>query len=148
MTTTTPYTQLFLRLALGLGFLFAVADRFGLLGAPGAENIAWGNMDNFLSYTQTLMPIVSKPIADVFGWIATIAELLFGVLLIVGYKTSATAKGSFALLLVFGLSMAIFAGYKAPFNYSVFAAAFGALLLSTQGVYKWSIDGLLAAGGK
>ena len=43
-----------LRLGLGLGFLSAVADRFGLWGAFGRPNVEWGNYSRFLEYTHSL----------------------------------------------------------------------------------------------
>ena len=48
------FSSVFLRYALGLGFLSAVADRFGLWGAFGQPNVEWGNFSRFLEYTHTL----------------------------------------------------------------------------------------------
>jgi len=132
--------QLFLRIALGIGFLSAVFDRIGWLGNAGQPNIAWGNWESFQQYTHTLMPFLSQPFSDVMGFIATILEAVFGLLLIVGYKTRLSAFGSFLLLLVFGLSMTITQGFKAPLNYSVFGASAAAFLLSTLISYQWSLD--------
>jgi hypothetical protein len=39
----TDYTTVFLRVAVGISFLSAVADRFGLWGAYGQANVAWGD---------------------------------------------------------------------------------------------------------
>jgi len=52
---TTAYSPIFLRLALGIGFLSSVADRFGLWGAAGAKNVAWGNFTNFASTGALLL---------------------------------------------------------------------------------------------
>ena len=52
------------------------------------------------------------------GIIATAAEILFGLLLLVGWQTRATAVLSGLLLLVFGVSMALGLGVKAPLNYT------------------------------
>src|SRR5215217_4345449 len=46
----------FLRLALGLAFLSAVADRFGLWGSAGTRNVAWGDFAHFTQYTGQLNP--------------------------------------------------------------------------------------------
>lgn len=135
--------QFFLRIALGIGFIYAVIDRIGWLGPADGKNIAWGNWQNFLDYTHILMPFLNRSLSDFFGLIATIAETLFGICLIIGFKTKIMALGSFALLLGFALFMAISLGLKAPFNYSVFAASAGALLLSTLPAYRWSFDELL-----
>lgn len=132
--------QLFLRIALGIGFLSAVFDRIGWLGNAGQSNIAWGNWESFQQYTHTLVPFLSKSFSDVMGFTATILEAVFGLLLIVGCKTRISAFGSFLLLLVFGLSMTITQGLKAPLNYSVFSASAAAFLLSTLTTYRWSLD--------
>lgn len=47
---------LYLRLALGIGYLSAVADRLGWWGPPGTPQVAWGNFQNFLLYTAKLNP--------------------------------------------------------------------------------------------
>ena len=143
MKNNNAYAQIFLRLALGIAFIYAVVDRIGWLGPADGKNIAWGNWESFLEYTPILLPMVNRTLSDIFGWIATIAEVLFGVLLIIGYKTKLAALGSFAILLGFGLCMALSLGLKAPFNYSVFSASAGALLLSCLIDYKWSLDNLL-----
>src|SRR5947209_12295890 len=41
----TTYDSVFLRLALGVTFLAAVSDRFGMWGPPGSPNVAWGNLE-------------------------------------------------------------------------------------------------------
>lgn len=136
--------QLFLRLALGIGFILPVLDRLGVLGPAGQQNVSWGNWENFVGYTNSLMPFLSKPLAGIMGLVATIAEVLFGILLITGYQTKMAALGSFLLTLIFALCMAIFSGIKAPFNYSVFTDSAASLLLACIPVYKWSIDQFLS----
>lgn len=140
--------QLFLRIALGLGFLSAVLDRLGLLGVAGEPNIAWGNWESFQQYTHTLMPFLSKSLSDIMGFIATVAEALFGLLLIIGYKTRQSAIGSSLLLFSFGFMMTITLGLKAPLNYSVFSAFAGAFLLATLSSYSWSLDSYLTKAPK
>lgn len=135
--------QLFTRLALGIGFIYPVLDRVGLLGAPGAPNIGWGNWQNFTAYTHTLLPFLNRPLSDVMALIATLAEACLGIFLIAGFRTRITSIASFLLLLFFAIAMTLALGLKAPFNYSVFSAAGGALLLSTLPTYRWSIDQLL-----
>lgn len=137
------YAQMSLRLALGIGFILPVLDRLGMLGLPGEANVGWGNWENFINYTHSLMPYLSKSLANIMGTVATIAEVLFGILLIVGFKTRYVALGSFALTLVFALSMLFFAGYRAPFNYSVFVCSMASLLLAGVSNYRWSLDNSL-----
>jgi putative oxidoreductase len=133
-------SQLYLRLALGIGFLLPVADRLGWLGLAGQHGVSWGNWANFVSYTNTLMPFLERPVANVMAWLATIAEIVIGILLLLGYKTRWAAYGGFALTLIFALCMAVFLGIKAPFTYSVFTDSAASLLLATVPVYYWSLD--------
>jgi hypothetical protein len=48
--------SIILRLALAVGLLSAVADRFGLWGPPGKPMVAWGTFTAFLAYTAQLNP--------------------------------------------------------------------------------------------
>jgi putative oxidoreductase len=144
MKNYTVYAQLYLRLAVGFGFISAVLDRVGWLGPAGAPNIAWGGWDSFLKYTHVLLPFLPEGISNFIGLLATLAEVILGLLVIVGYKTRYVAIGSFLLTLIFAISMAVSLGLQSPFNYSVFAVSGGSLLLSAIPEYKWSIDKLLA----
>jgi uncharacterized membrane protein YphA (DoxX/SURF4 family) len=139
----TSFSSTFLRYALGLGFLSAVADRFGLWGPIGQPNVSWGNFSQFLEYTATLNPYAPAAMIPALGVIATGAEILFGLLLLVGWHTRATALLSGLLLLLFGVSMALVLGVKAPLNYAVFAAAGRSFLLATCERFPFSVDELL-----
>lgn len=119
--------KLFLRLSIGAGFLSAVADRFGFWSK---EVSAWGNWGNFLAYTQSLNPVIPQSFIPFIGWASTLLEIVFGVCLIIGFKTSFTAKLSGWLLLLFALAMTFTRGIKAPLDYSVYAASAAAFGLS------------------
>lgn len=121
--------KLFLRLAIAAGFLSAVADRFGLWPAQAS---AWGNWNNFVEYTATITPFIPNSAAQVLAIIATAAEVLFAICLIVGFKTKLFANLSGLLLLTFALCMTFSIGIKPVFDYSVFAAAAGAFALGTM----------------
>jgi putative oxidoreductase len=145
MKSYSDYLQLYIRLALGIGFIYPVLDRTGFLGPADGQNIGWGNWESFLDYTHLLVPYLSRSMSDICGWFATIAETVFGIMLLLGFKTRVTAIGSGLLLLGFAVSMAIFLGFKAPFNYSVFSASAGAFLLAGVAKYSWSIDELFSS---
>ncbi|GAB3986653.1 hypothetical protein GCM10028807_04530 [Spirosoma daeguense] len=117
----------FLRLSLSTGFLSASADRFGLW--PSALS-AWGNWENFINYTKTLLPFLPSGMVTISAVATTILEMLFGIALLTNFKTSWVTKGSCALLLLFGFSMAFSVSIKAPFDYSVFTCASAAFALS------------------
>ena len=134
------YTTVYVRLALGVTFLAAVTDRCGLWGPQGPRNVAWGNFDNFLVYTAQLNPYLPTTWIPAVGWIVTLAEVVCGLALIVGFHTRRVAVGSGLMLLAFALGMIMGSGIKAPFNSSVFSASAGALLLATSAHAPWSID--------
>ena len=139
------YLTIPLRLALALSFLFPVADRLGLLGPPGTPGVDWGNFTNFLSYNaqvNSFLPAVTRP---ALGVTATVLETLLGVSLLLGLYTRLAAACSGALLLLFGCAMAISFGIKSPFDYSVFSAMGGALLLAGWRDYPLSADALFPA---
>lgn len=114
------------RVALSAAFLSGIASRFGLYG----KNSGYGNFANFLRYTaevNSFMPAYTIPF---LGWSATIAELFFGIVLLLGIWPRFTALGSALLLALFGVAMAISFGVKSPLDYSVFSASAAALLLA------------------
>lgn len=119
--------KLFLRIAISIGFLSAVADRFGIWSN---EVSVWGNWENFLNYTKLINPWFPDSIIPTIGTLATAAEIIFAVFLIIGFRTELFAKLSGLLLLIFALSMTFSTGIKAAFDYSVFSASAGAFALS------------------
>ncbi len=122
--------QMFLRLGLAAGFLSAVADRLGLWGPPGARNVAWGDWSTFVDYVATLNWFAPTPLIPALAWAATVAETLFAIGLIVGWKLQWSAFASGLLLSTFAVTMTIALGIKVPLDFSVFAAAGGAFLLA------------------
>jgi uncharacterized membrane protein YphA (DoxX/SURF4 family) len=133
---------LYLRLALAVGFLAAVADRFGLWGPSGARNVAWGDFTHFLEYAAQLNPYLPTAWIPIVGWTVTLAETVCGIALLLGFHTRAFALLSGLLLLAFALGMTIGTGVKSAINFSVFSASGGAFLLGTVSQYPWSLDAL------
>jgi uncharacterized membrane protein YphA (DoxX/SURF4 family) len=139
-TGLAKFSSLFLRLALGISFLSAVADRFGLWGVYGQPNVSWGNYARFVDYTAKLNWFLPAAMIPTLAIIATAAETLLGLLLVLGWKTRITALLSGVLLTIFSLTMTIALGVKAPLNFSVFSAAGGALLLGAFANFPVSLD--------
>ena len=139
----TEIGRLFARFALGASFLSAVADRFGLWGPFGANNVSWGNFAHFVEYTGRVMFLLPSSLTVYFAWAATVAETLFGILLIVGFKTRMVSVLSGLLLLSFAIGMATGLGVKTPFDYSVFSAAAAAFLLALWEPDRFTLDRLL-----
>jgi putative oxidoreductase len=117
---------LYARIALGVAFLSAVADRFGFWGSRGG----WGNFANFTRYTAQVNSFMPAATIPYLAWIATIAETLLGVALLIGIWPRYVALASALLLAFFGIAMAISFGIKSPLDYSVFSASAAALLLA------------------
>jgi uncharacterized membrane protein YphA (DoxX/SURF4 family) len=125
----TRLAVLYLRLGLGAAFLSAVADRFGLWGAFGHPQVAWGDFSHFTAYTAKLNWFLPRTVIPAVAWLATIAELVLGMALLVGVSVRPAAFASSALLTLFALAMTFARGPKAPLDYSVFTAAGGGMLL-------------------
>ena len=142
-TGLSTVSSVFLRLALGISFLSAVADRFGLWGVYGQPNVAWGNYARFVAYTAKLNWFLPPAMVPALAIIATAAEILFGLLLVLGWKTRTTALLSGVLLTIFALTMTTALGVKAPLDLSVFSAAGGALLLANSANFPFSLDELV-----
>jgi len=136
----TTHDSVFVRLALGVTFLAAVTDRFGVWGPPGAPNVAWGDLEHFAAYTATLNPWAPAKLVPVIVWVVTIAETCLGCALIFGVATRWSAFWSGVLLLSFALGMTVGTGVKSALNASVFSACAAAFVLSTRPVYPWTLD--------
>ncbi len=143
MKNASGIAQLFLRIALGIGFILPVMDRLGLKGPSGSPNVSWGDWEHFIIYTNTLVPFLNHSMVNLLGTIATLLEAIFGICLIIGFKIKQVSLGAAILTLIFGLCMAVFISINAPFNYPVFVFTGAALVLSRIGYYKWSIDDYL-----
>src|SRR5215469_13904720 len=119
-------SSVFLRVALGVSFLSAVADRFGLWGAFGEPHVAWGTFARFVAYTAQLTWFLPRAAAPSLAIVSTCAETL----LLLGWRMRTTALFSGALLLLFAVAMTGALGIKAPLDASVFSASGGAFLLA------------------
>ncbi|AMW20065.1 hypothetical protein [Mycobacteroides chelonae] len=110
-----------LRVSLATAFLSAVADRFGWWAPLGQGS--WGSMGAFAAYTHQLVPFASGWLLSVIVWASTAAEVILGVLLLIGWRPALVGAATCLLLIMFGTSMAVSIGLEAPFSYSVFSAA-------------------------
>ena len=133
--------KLFLRAAISAGFLSAVADRFGWWQD---EVSVWGNWNKFLEYTQLINPWIPKSMIPAIGFAATAAEIIFALLLMIGFKTELFAKLSGFLLLLFALAMTFSTGIKGALDFSVFSASAAAFALSLMKEKTLELDGLIS----
>lgn len=132
--------KLFLRFSIAAGMLSAVADRFGIWSK---EVSSWGNWEAFLVYTKSLNPWFPTSIIPYIGVVATAAETIFGLCLLIGFKTETFAKLTGYLTLLFGIAMGFSISIKAPLDYSVFAASAGSFALSLFKEKFFEVDTLL-----
>lgn len=137
------YTQLFMRLAIATAFLSAVADRIGLWGQPGTKYASWGNWENFMEYSNKLNFFAPEILKEPLAVSATVLEVVFAILLLIGYKTKTVANLSGLLLVLFALTMTLAFGIKSTFSYSVWIGASACFLLGNVEVYAYSLDAFL-----
>jgi len=142
MKKLQSFAQLFLRLALGIGYLVPALDRLGVWGKNGQPGISWGDWHHFVQYAGEVMGFIPHALVIPFAEIATIAEISFGILLVLGKYTKLAAIGSGVLALLFAISMAISFGIVSPLSYSVFTVSAASFLLATIDQYNWSLDNL------
>ena len=128
----SKYSAVYLRVALGMAFLSAVADRFGLWGASGESLVAWGNFQNFLDYTAQITPFFPTFMVPIIGWIVTILEIALGMILLTGVRLKEVAFISGTLLLLFAIGMTVGVGIKSPLDCSVFTVSAAAFYLSAK----------------
>ncbi|MEW6130257.1 MAG: MauE/DoxX family redox-associated membrane protein [Acidobacteriota bacterium] len=131
--------KIYLRVALAAAYLSSVASRFGWRGAGRG----WGNFQNFLDYTAKLNPFLPASLIPVVGWMATIAEVAFAVLLLIGFRIKTTAFLSGILLLLFAVGMTLGFGFKEPLDYSVYTASAGSFLLAAWHKNAFSVDAMI-----
>jgi len=137
------YIQAYLRLAIGAGYLVFGLDRLGVWGPYGGKGISWGDWQHFMVYAAQVMGFLPYRLASILAVTATIGEIAFGAMLLVGLFTRLAAIGSGVLSLCFAVAMAISGGITNPMAASVFTVSAGSFLLATVAGYKWSIDNLL-----
>ena len=139
----TEVVRLFARFALGASFLSAVADRFGLWGPHGAKNVSWGDFTHFVEYTGAVMSLFPSSLTVSFAWAATVAETLFGILLITGFKDTNGLRPLRSSPFVICYGHGHRSWHKTPFDYSVFSAAAAAFLLAFWEPDRFTLDKLL-----
>jgi len=135
----------FLRFGLAAGFLSSVADRLGLWGPQGRHGswtVGWGDMAHFIPAVAAINPWFPNACIPFVAWTATIAEIVLGILLLIGFQTRWASRLSGCLLLAFALGMTAGRGVKFVLDYSVLAACGGAFMLATAERYAWSLDAL------
>lgn len=125
-----PAARWAVRLALAASFLSAVADRLGAWGPPGASGVAWGSVPKYEEYVAQLNWFLPAGLVPAVGWVATGAEVLLAVGLLIGWRLRWVAAAAGLLLITFAVTMVVALGPKPPLDYSVPSAAAAAFLLA------------------
>jgi uncharacterized membrane protein YphA (DoxX/SURF4 family) len=119
------------RILLGALFAGSVADRFGLLGAPGAEGVSWGSYSAFVDYTRSLVPQAVDWSVPTLAAVATALETLIAIGLILGIAAKLTARVATAVLIAFAAAMWTSVGFGEMCSYGVLVVAGGTAILGT-----------------
>lgn len=123
----TDWVEIGLGYTLALGFLSAVADRFGFWPA---EVAVWGNWKSFIEYTKVLNPWFPPFLIPFIGGFVTLLEVCIALAFILRFKVKQVALVSGGLLLCFAVAMTLTTGLKSVFDYGVLPLAFASLLLA------------------
>lgn len=132
------------RVLVAAQFLLAVADRFGVLGPADAPGVSWGDFTHFIDYTRSITSFLPAGLAPTLAVLATIAEILLGVGLLLGVRLQLAALGATLLLGIYGTSMMISLPAAEQFYYSVFVLGAGMLAVVTLARSPLTIDAALA----
>ncbi len=144
----TRWTPAFVRLLLALEFLGSVGDRFGWFGGPGTTGVSWGSFERFVGYTRQVNSFLPDSLGFPLAILATIAESVLGLALLIGLRIKLASRLSALLLLLFGTAMSISLPLDQPFGYAVFVLAAGAALLSHSDASVVSVDAAIKKSGK
>jgi len=100
-------------------------------GGPGSTNVSWGDWSHFVAYTAKVNSFLPQGLAPTLAVMATAAETVLGLALILGVYPRLVAWAATALFGLFAVTMTVSFGIKAPLNFSVFVDAAAAFLLAT-----------------
>ncbi|MDH2566678.1 DUF417 family protein [Acinetobacter baumannii] len=133
------FFEITLRIFIGITFISAVLDRFGLWGKYNGVDVSWGSMNQFYKDVTTLTPWISDNSIYYISWFVTILELILGICMIIGFKIKYTSFLSGILFLIFAISMTMFLSFKLMLNYNVMICALSSFLLFKLEQYKNNI---------
>jgi uncharacterized membrane protein YphA (DoxX/SURF4 family) len=91
--------------------------------------VAWGDWAHFVAYTGKVNSFLPAGLAPALAIVATAAETVLGITLILGVFRRPVAFASAVLFAAFAGAMTVSFGVKAPLDFSVFVDFAAALLL-------------------
>jgi len=102
------------------------------LGSCWSGQRCLGRLAALLDYVAKLNWFAPPASTPILAWAATVAEVVLGIGLLIGWQLRWFALAAGLLLLSFAITMTLALGVKAPLDFSVFAAAGGAFLLAAS----------------
>lgn len=141
-----PGVTVLVRAVMAADLLLAVADRFGILGQPGAPGVSSGNFARFVDYTHEVAGFLPRGMAPTLAVIATVAEITLATALLLGFRLRLAALGSAALLATYGICMTISLPPAQQFHYNVFLLGASMLALAALDPTTLTVDRLLGSG--
>ena len=138
MINRTNLSAFFLRLALAATYVSAYSGRINLFGG---HPDGW---ERFLKYASDVNSYAPESLKTFLAITATVLEISFSILLVIGFQTRRIAVASGILTLFFALAMTYSFGIKEPLDYGVFVNFTAAFLLATVPVHIFSVDQFIA----
>jgi putative oxidoreductase len=132
-----------IRILVGLAFASAIADRLGLMGAPGSPGVSWGTFPIFVTYTGQVNSFLPAAIIPALAVIETVIEAALGIAMLIGLQIRIAVWGSVALLCAFFTAMTISLGFASQLPYAVLVMAVGTWLLAASDASLLSVDKLI-----
>ena len=138
------WLSVLVRILMAADFLLAVADRFGILGPPGAAGVISGDFTHFIDYTRSIASFAPGSLAPALAVLATIAEITLVIGLLLGIRLRLAALGAALLLTTYGASMMMSLPAAEQFHYNVFVLDTGMLTLATLARSPLTLDAVVA----
>lgn len=139
-----PWLSVVVRIGIAITFLDSLADRFGVLGPPGAPGVSWGNWANFVIYTRMVNGFLPASFAPTLAVLATAAEIVLSAALVLGVQLRLAALGAGLLTLTYAVAMTISLPIQQMFHFAVLVFATAGFALATLDTYPASVDSLIA----
>jgi hypothetical protein len=106
-----------LRIFIGVAFVGAVCDRFGLFGRAGTPGISWGDFQHFTAYTRQVNSFLPASLIPSLAVLESVIEGGLGVSMLLGLRSRAASFGSAALLSCLGSAMTLSLGFASQFPF-------------------------------
>ncbi len=125
-----PLVNAAIRVAIGINFLYSIADRFGVLGPYHTVGVSWGNWKNFVYYTHVLNGYLPASYASYLAIVATALEAALAIVLILGIFPRIATLVTAALLTSYMVTMSLTSGFVSQLDFAVLLLACAAFFVA------------------